>query len=108
MMTWHKFCLYKVRDIIPGLHNKLNNFSNKIKSRLEKMKIWNSAQKHSQQKQGEWVRCESHKMISWRVRYNHNFYLLLCNGMAQILNLTLAEGPASCVFKVAWDLQKSK
>ena len=61
-----RMLLYKVRDIIPGLHDKLHNFSNNIKSRLKKMKIRNSAQKHSKEKQGGWVGevGKRHKMMT--------------------------------------------
>ena len=74
------------------------------------MKIRNSAQKHSKEKQGGWVGevGKRHKMMTWRVPYNHNFYLLLCNGLAQVLKISSTEGSASSIFKVAWGLQKSK
>ena len=60
-----RMLLYKVRDIIRGLHDKLHNFSNKIKSRFKKMKIRNSAQKHSKEKTG-WVGevGKHHKMMT--------------------------------------------
>ena len=60
-----RMLLYKVRVIIRGLHDKLRNFSNKIKSRFKKMKIRNSAQKHSKEKTG-WVGevGKRHKMMT--------------------------------------------